>query len=243
MRIAIAFSGHLRSFQQCGNSIAKNIIAPLNADVFVSTYQTVGHYAYYDRNTVRMSTHSVLNDIRSLFAPKLIQYNSAPSRNFERYRKYLSDARSHNSVLSMFEKEQKGLELVKAYEQSNNVKYDVLIRMRPDVFVENQISISDVENSINDGCLYVPAFAHFYGINDQFAFGRYDIMETYFSLFSNIDNLVGRCKFIPEHLLKLHLIDHKIKVKQTDIQYFIQRVSGERTDQRGNNLPFTESWA
>lgn len=43
MRTAILLSGHMRTYKDCYKSLLENLVKPYGADVFVSTWDTLGY--------------------------------------------------------------------------------------------------------------------------------------------------------------------------------------------------------
>jgi hypothetical protein len=64
--------------------------------------------------------------------------------------------------------------------------FDVYVRMRPDIMFGGKINFEayDYNNKI-----YIPEGNDYGGINDQFAFGNYEVMKKYFSLYINHQEL------------------------------------------------------
>ncbi len=65
--------------------------------------------------------------------------------------------------------------------------YDVYVRIRPDIKFNGRLNIADFDTSGNN--IFIPQGHDFGGINDQFAFGNYEVMEKYYSLFINCHEL------------------------------------------------------
>jgi hypothetical protein len=62
--------------------------------------------------------------------------------------------------------------------------YDVYIKSRCDIQLSGTINFDEFE--INDTHIYIPSGNdHYNGVNDQFAFGSYEVMKKYFSVYIN----------------------------------------------------------
>lgn len=62
--------------------------------------------------------------------------------------------------------------------------YDVYIKSRCDIQLSGAINFNEFE--INDTHIYIPSGNdHWNGKNDQFAFGSYEVMKKYFSVYIN----------------------------------------------------------
>jgi hypothetical protein len=61
--------------------------------------------------------------------------------------------------------------------------YDFYVHIRPDMKFNGPLRFSDYEAKPNT--IYIPKGNDYRGINDQFAFGDYDTMRKYFSVYLN----------------------------------------------------------
>ena len=106
-------------------------------------------------------------------------------------------------------------ELKKEYEKLNSVKYDVVIRTRPDLFIDN-IDLSDY---IKEGSgttknkVYLSSEGSYHAVSDVIAFGDSESMDKYSSLFSKIDYYIEqKANFNPHDLLQRHLKEEDLSV-------------------------------
>jgi hypothetical protein len=65
--------------------------------------------------------------------------------------------------------------------------YDFYVRIRPDMKFNGTLNFADYEPKENT--VYIPKGMDYRGINDQFAFGDYDSMRKYFSVYLNCEEL------------------------------------------------------
>lgn len=62
--------------------------------------------------------------------------------------------------------------------------YDIYIKSRPDITLSGPIDFSLYP--LDDHTIYIPyGNDHYDGVNDQFAFGSYEVMKKYFSVYIN----------------------------------------------------------
>ena len=108
--------------------------------------------------------------------------------------------------------------LVKEYEKDNNIVFDYVVRLRPDLEIKTIINLESIDNSIQ-----VPLEDSFGGYNDRFAMGPRNLMEVYMNrldywMSENDDETFTTHN---ETNLKKHLDIHNISVIKMpiDLQY------------------------
>lgn len=228
MKVALCLSGHLRSYELTHNALQKFIIKPLQADVFIHTWETVGVSSHIDGSTIYLKTNSILKRLYSYYEPKQIIVESLNRTQGLQYKKYLIDKRSPISVTNMFYK------IYKADQLRQNYLYthDLVIRARPDLLFNAEISSEYLSEAVKENCLFLPDCGHFGGINDQFAFGSASAMKIYSDCYNKLDELVKKTTFLPEALLKAHLLESKVPVKFFPINYTLIRANGSIFDNK-----------
>lgn len=244
MRVALCLSGHLRSYDQTYTSLKNCIIDPLKADVFIHTWDKIGLSPGIDLRLMFLETKNCLNTINNCFNPIETVIEPLVIGLGERFRPRLVDKRCPNGVTNMFYKIAKADELRQNYETKNNFKYDAVIRCRPDLLFNRPINNLHVEDSIKNNCLYLPDFGHFDGFNDQFAFGSNEMMTLYAKCYSELDKWAPKVPFKPEPLLKHHVMENKITLKFSNVDYFLRRSNGTNFDNRvwSNGIPDLTRW-
>ena len=223
-RIAVCLSGNLRSFKNCFNSLKTYLLDKYNCDVFISTWDFIDNPGDNSHN----KTQSILNDIKTCYSPKKIEILNQIANMGEKYRKYIiENGRSPNAMTGMFYLIYKADQLRQNFETQNNFKYDVVVRVRPDLLLKENINIPNDVNGV-----YIPNFGHWIGINDQFAFGDRDSMKEYANLYNCLDNICDKIDFRPESLLKFHLLNNKINIKTFNTHFVLLRTNGSISDTR-----------
>lgn len=101
--------------------------------------------------------------------------------------------------------------------------YDVYVRSRCDIQLTGKINFEDY--NINDNEIYIPlGHDYFKGVNDQFAFGSYQVMKAYFSIFTEYEKLYnGGEQFHPESYVTLNLKNKGININRLSITNTILR--------------------
>jgi hypothetical protein len=248
MKIAICLSGLTKS-HECSLLSIERYFKDHDVDIFCQTYtfkdlNTIIRDTWSKESTKEYygNLKSPIEDILKLFNPKdtlIIDYDSISQhfgmmfieimslKNIVNY--YIDNNKTMGmtgnlSMLSMFFSMITVNDLRKEYEKNNNIKYDVVIRMRYDSSI---FRMGDIEN-YDLTKLNIPFGTDNEGINDQFAFGPSDLMDIYMSAFPETINLARQClKNKAEPLLLTHLTNHDMisRINRPDITVAISSLS------------------
>jgi len=239
MKVAICLTGHLRHGRNF-SSIVENLVKPLKADVFIHTWDSSGNKV--DRNKSRGKdlgpvpnedeklSKQRLREIRKIFNPKKITIES--NKDFLIHLDPLLKAKSgkilHFSVpnnkwgiggaaepkyiLSQMYGVNQSFLLACSFEKENDFKYDYIIKLRIDYFVDSGLSLEEIVHSKSKKFIFVPhePFANHghpiceiclssakYNLHkhkveeicDVFAHGSRAVMERYMCTYSNWENI------------------------------------------------------
>lgn len=225
-RVAVCFSGHLRSIQKTFPFLKNYLITPNNADVFISTWDTVGFdKGKGDASTVSITTSSIMDWIFANLRPTQILVEKLFNFNGEKYRPRSIEVRDPNNVLGMYYKIQSANRLKTKYEKDNKFKYDFVIRCRFDITLDRPLIVS----SYLPSKLYLPDSFRWgkNAENDKIAFGSSDFMDKYSNVFDNIDKYYeDGCVFHPETILGHHVSANKMPIERIAIPYMLHRANG-----------------
>jgi hypothetical protein len=171
LKIAVILSGQIRNDYNISlNSIKNNIIIPLNADVFYN----------FDNNKTDLEKENIHN----FLSPKKFTWET-----YDINKEYNFITNIYKMTKRIYEANNLKIE----YENENKFKYDIVIRIRPDLLVKNKLS-SDLINNIKKNTLYAPKvnnldiihyMKHF--ICDQMNFGSSETMDIYSKFYLEID--------------------------------------------------------
>ena len=111
----------------------------------------------------------------------------------------------------------------KNIEKRESIKYDLVMRLRPDILINDLNSLCQLIDTYEKGQILLPKddcksypnliLDGFQGFNDQFAFGETALMEVYCSLYSHIEEYHSEGFINSSSLLKKHLEHNKVCVK------------------------------
>jgi hypothetical protein len=247
MRVAVLLSGQMRTFDTVIENLYSNLINPLNADIFISTWDKRGHS--HDHGTTpnvtvqERATHLITREmLTQAYKTNLI---ATEIENIEAYEQKMPDElkdiykngfvwaglKMLGTCVQQFYKMQRVNQLKLDYENANNFKYDLVIRCRPDNIMVNPLlpryldKLSTSIYGINCNGTFFPN-----RIYDIFFYSSSENMDYMAKIYNNIvqlekhdfDNGLDRrdsCR-----LLYIHAKLHNLNV--VDIDYnpcFIQR--------------------
>lgn len=161
MRIAICFSGFLRTGLETNENI-KKFIGDLwkDCDFFMHTWtedqrhplwnEEWSHYLdVYPRGSRRLDAGTLKKFLRLYDIKKFQVENNGfvMDKVKHTYREHL-DLKSPDWWIPLLYTWQKSVSLKKDYEKSNNFTYDYVIKMRPDIIFSEEISLKDVLNKV-----------------------------------------------------------------------------------------------
>lgn len=217
-RIALQYSGELRSILDCWPSIEENFILQnpdYKVDIFLHSWIYPDHVESQSKRD-RIASRIPFTKVR-LESPKTQEFSE---------RGIIPDPRfAHPSVnfLSMFYGLKQVNELRKNYQEVNNITYDYIVRLRTDILFTRKVKPIDQ---------YDKNFIHVnwetphtnYGINDCFAIASPDLMDKFLSVYDNMDKIIEHGAAVnPECLLGYNAtIYQNLPInKKTDWRFWI----------------------
>jgi len=224
-RVAICFSGHLRSIQKTCDNLIDKLIIPNDCDVFISTWDQVGFDPVRgDHDTVNTSTYDILDFIETKLKPKKMLIEPARTFDGDKYLTRKRDCvRNVNNVLGMYYKIKSSNDLKIEYEKENNFEYDMVIRCRTDLMMERQHFIKGFETKY----LYMCKDFRWTGENDKIAWGSSRVMNVYSTVYDYIEQYYNAgCVFHSETLLRYHVNYFILPATHIEIPYLLVRANG-----------------
>lgn len=208
-RVALCISGQLRGHKNAFSSMRKQIVEPLNADVFVHTWSKTGTGRTEGKKLHRFIPYSILASlpdryqtfefVRSAF-PTMFEAGEVSEsvtqeslrevyrqksgvideeNDFEERAKALFGSSVSINQLKMYYSMFCANKLAAEYAAANGFDYDIVIRARPDNIVENFKIDIDEIRATENRTRVFGAFFIVGGISDQFAVGQAPAMQTY----------------------------------------------------------------
>lgn len=239
MRIALCISGMMRTYQKCFPTVIEHIIQanPQDSfDTFIATWDVHG------RNPVwweisKDNTPVDFNHLQEEFGQKLnikrIMIERFENSDFmyqadlqinTKYANRTGERSNPHNYLPMIYKIDQVQTLALDHQIKNKFNYDVIVRMRSDLFFEAPVHFTKTD--IDDRSIFMPE-RECWGpanLNDQFAYGNSHIMDVYTNQLAMLDQVYELVNSLhPEtQLAGLFQICNLKAVKQ-DIKYRIER--------------------
>ena len=120
------------------------------------------------------------------------------------------DVTSYENCYSQYYHNKKCFELIKKYQNTNNIVFDIIIKQRCDIDTNDILPVGIPENNT----LYIPEGEDHQGLNDRVAYGNYSSMEKYCD---TVNNIIDICKnqgviYNPETILKKQILNNKLNI-------------------------------
>jgi len=212
MKIAICFSGAIRSFDDCVNSTLKYFINNFNdnnnnnfsTDIFLHAWTFTDKNDLDFNNNIKYNfkwrkDDSSIDKIINILQPKkyVIEEYTGQSENLivEKSKidmgKFDTEQKKNYgfNCCSMYWKILKSFELAEEYSKSNNFVYDLVIRARLDFIWEDHIKPSDFTDLIGNKIYLIKdryATCSKLVTNDKFFAGNFDLMKKMCGVFNNL---------------------------------------------------------
>lgn len=212
MKIAIIVSGYFRGFEQTKKTIKNNITwdEKHKYDFFIQ-YSNISNDNKYYNEEIK------IEDIQIFFNPKIILCLEDLK---------LSENEKKNNILNQNYKIYCLYKNMQIYSELNNINYDIVLKIRPDVYLKDKLNFNNLNETI-----YLPKDSKIdkkklFNLNDKYicdiiAYGKYDAMVNYLNFFKSIDHLTKYFGYVNETLLYHYLQQKTYKYTEIDIEYFI----------------------
>jgi len=209
MKVAVCLSGADRAFEITSEFLLKNIIIPLNADVFIHTWDSS---TFNDR-----FPNSYNEELYKKISKKYKIENLNSNWNF-------INAKKPNNIVPMFYSIYKSFSFVPP-------EYDIVIRSRFDSLYDQEFIIPNIKNNnvyVGLNAIFKGRFSPRYNflcesntnikfVADNFAIGDYQSMKKYCSTYLHLNNCNTQ---LPETCLAEHLDNNLITYQwYKDLKY------------------------
>lgn len=149
MRVAIQFFGHLRTFYRCWPVLRRNLLSQCDCDIFMHTWDVMNHCDSTWHNHHSGCRHKVNVEklCRRLGIPKdqlIVESQHVPDMGG-----VFSSGRciSIGGLNAMWHSMRAVNKLRVDFARRNNVDYDYVVFIRPDIFLSRRLNISEIVQS------------------------------------------------------------------------------------------------
>lgn len=175
-KIAICLSGHLRDYEKNLPSINKFIVDPLNADVFIHTWDSIGKQIFItkgvvgptpdEKNKNLPNVSEFINNVRAIKTENNTLFLNTV-QHLEDIKFYLYGMKLKNNlfggqaepkfIYSQFYSIYQSYLIMKEWSHANNVEYDFIIKMRADYSLNSGILQDDFDFlNENENSIFIP---------------------------------------------------------------------------------------
>jgi len=136
-KVAVILTGHMRCWEQVFPNFKHHIIDQYNPDIFISTWSDEGWWRPHSQQGYNDQSPPLdVEKVSSYYNPKIIfteNYKNIEHILEQRSKQFSNYLHNPKNVVSMLYKLLSGGQLLETYIASTGQKYDLVIRMRPDM--------------------------------------------------------------------------------------------------------------
>lgn len=209
MRIAVLYSGFLRIWDH----------AMLTNKAYLFTEETDLYFYVYDEKPGNVPVKQYVQ-IKTPIQKELVYYSSEYYEKLKdkhpKNKRYNPKAPTyHANLLQQWHNLFVGFCLVPT-------DYDVYVRSRGDIILHGKIDFHKYD--FKSKTIYIPSGNDWAGINDQFAFGNYEVMRIYCEIYLEQFKLFGyQIPYSPETAVLDNLLRNNIKIVRVDPPNTLER--------------------
>lgn len=220
-KVALILTGHMRCWMDVYPNIFKNFIEPYDTDVFISTWDTEGYWTSPENDPKGLGINEnspKLNivDVHDVYRPIILDIRGHSPEGMV-VRKIIANdmlpfciqIRPFN-IVSQFYKISSGYELLKEHVSKNNVQYDWVIRMRPDLVIHNGLPNFNVAPKDFMFTLHHPNHEGL-GTGDMFFAASFEASMEFYKQLADIYTDATKIKRFCPHILTKRAIDRVTK--------------------------------
>lgn len=206
-KIAVLVYGRLNKCMEHYDNIIETIGKQYDVDFFLSSDN---------------SDEILLNNFIKKYNPKEF-INDAISHNFnfQLYSGLTPDTNTENMSRHFINKN-RVFNLLENYILNTQKHYDIVLSLRIDVKFNN--SSFNFEN-VDDNTIYIPNNEDYGGINDQLAYGKFDVMKKYMNIILNCNYLLNNSlsRPHPESLTLANICYNRLNIKRFELNYCLDK--------------------
>jgi hypothetical protein len=203
MKIAICYAGQNRTWNQCIDNHLQTLIDD-RCVIFSCTDKPL--------QGINATRHILIDDNLSLYSSKFEYFHSRKACESNVF-----------NCLKMYYSIYKVNQLKKEYEIENNILFDIVVRVRPDILFDTPLKAYLYDTLPNT--IVLPSNKDYGGLCDQFWYSGTRESDAISNLFVNIDTYFTNdgVRFHPETFLMHHCHKLNMSIDRIDTQFNILR--------------------
>ena len=211
-KVALLLPGHLRSYKDCIQSLSDNILKKYDTDVFINTWDKEHNTSSFKRSQSQLIKEDIVDTYKFYGAKNVFfnieNYSDNELELNENLRdklmnpkwystKYYVPASSKQFICQSY-KIYTCNKMKKEIENKYNFKYDLVIRSRPDIIVNDLINYNNNNLTLLKSNNY--DMLHY---EDHFYFGSSESMDRYVNMYEDLEEIFD---LYNELILNVHWI-------------------------------------
>lgn len=142
MKSALLLHGHMRTFDKCFPELEKNLLSKYSPDIFIHTWNLLDSTtASWYKGETSESSYVNEDEIIKTYNPKniIVEAQRMPDETNK-----LINSSNLFGFSCMYESLSKSCDLKSQYEKKNEFKYDLVIKIRPDIFLQSEFPTFEI---------------------------------------------------------------------------------------------------
>jgi hypothetical protein len=247
LKIALCISGQMRAYLDCFDSFYRYIINIYNPDIFIHTWEDAGRCENINE---KCSTNIIsADDLYELYNAKIVIVEKFDPQYFNEIDGIIIPSILNKleqvhakTFLPMFYKMKKCNDIRREYEKRNGIKYDFVIRIRPDLKLMSHIPKHVFENRD----IFWTRSSDSFRVNDQYFIASSKVMNKFMGLWDNLEEYwkdpLGYCynttHKLGNRLFHFHLNNFGIEFKSFENRSYIIRNDFNKIDLVKGNIKY-----
>lgn len=256
LRIALLWTGHMRSYQQLYEHHKHWLFEPMRADLFIHTWttdeSTTPTWWRRQHGPIAHTREEHLHELYDPYNLRQLKIDDASKYNF--FDAAFKEANSKSTVkyehvVSMWFTWLEAWRMMEAYEQAHGFQYDLVFKARPDISVETAMAYDTKELVLGGWFRRMNHMRHpeptWESCCDLAAYGPRELMRIYTSLYDHRMKYAPalmachatkttKQQIIPEGILGRYLLDQQVPVVSRKMVRKIHRMNGTAATPPGN---------
>jgi hypothetical protein len=137
MKTAILLTGHMRCWETVFPNFKTTFIDRYNPDIFISTWDNEGWYYPSSDKGFNDKCNPISSEILAPYNAKMIEVENFNNKEYlftERSKQFTNHFHFPKNIISMLYRLHRGGTMMEEYKGITGTHYDLVIRMRPDLF-------------------------------------------------------------------------------------------------------------
>lgn len=192
MKIAVLLVGHLRRYDQTASLLIENLLSRYDCDLFITTYnKRFNIKKWYREGRTQNPELTNVEEVKSIYGDYLKEIEVVDEERYQhKFQKrkgvsYHESDKMLNRIKTMLKLINRCGQMMKNYQQTHQIEYDLVIRSRPDFAILKPINLESI--SWDDQPIYM--YQGKFVLSDFFMVGPYNTMIKVLDFSEEWENL------------------------------------------------------